>query len=250
MSIENQVKSLTDEIEASFETRKAVVADIAKETRQTLGNFSREHEKMARDLKRSLASNTSNRARQVQNMRARNVKDLQNVTRKLREMAQQIATFLTTAEKERKQEFAALFKEIQGVVEAIEKDTAQALADYKGHAVSMTRDLRASLSSETRERIENVQELLSRFADEHKEMAHALRSELSSFQQQLEQTVTMMMADFSADHQQAHEHWNGLTKVMAAKRAGHQAPAPKAAVSTSTPTDEHKKPRKPLKSER
>jgi len=50
MSIANQIKSLTEDIEASYGTRITAVSDIVKETQQTLGNFSREHRKMADDL--------------------------------------------------------------------------------------------------------------------------------------------------------------------------------------------------------
>src|SRR5579859_382814 len=91
MSISSEVKALTEDIEASYETRIAAVADIVKETHQALGNFHHEHEKMARDLKRSLAA----------------------------------------SEKDRRKEFATLIGEIKDVVAAIEKDTTHTLADFK-----------------------------------------------------------------------------------------------------------------------
>ncbi|HYT42565.1 MAG TPA: hypothetical protein VEP90_09475 [Methylomirabilota bacterium] len=187
MSVSEQIQALTENIEASYGPRIAAVSDIVEETHQTLGNFHREHEKMARDLKRSLASNRSARVSQVQKMRAAHKKEL-------KEIAPKIAELLSAAETERREEFTTLMGEIEAAVAAIEKDTAQTLADFR---------------------------------NDHKEMADSLRSELSSFQRTFRRTVDDMMADFSADHRQAHIHWENLTKEMAAKRAGKLASSPK-----------------------
>jgi len=198
LSISDQIKALTEDIEASYGTRMAEVSDIVKETHQTLGKFNRErtkmasdlkrslasnrreHERMAKDLKRNLASNRSARASQVRKMRAENNKDL-------KENAQKIAKFLSASEKERRKEFAALMGEIKGAVAVIEKDTAQTLADCRS---------------------------------DQKEMAGSLRSELSTFRMNLTEAVDDMMTDFSADHRQARTHWENMARAMAAKRAG------------------------------
>ncbi len=202
MSINHQVKSLTEDIEASYETRIAAVSDLVKETHQTLGNFHREHEKMASDQKRSLASNRSGRARQVQKMRAGNAEDS-------RDTARAFAAFLSASEKERMKGFATLMREIKGAVADIEKDTAKTLADFRS---------------------------------DHQEMASSLRSELSCFQRELSKMVGDMLAGFSADHRQAHTHWEHLNNVMAAKRAGRLigggrnelVPTPKAKMGVNT----------------
>src|SRR6266852_4721774 len=179
MSVSDQIKAFTEDIEASYGTRMAEVADIVKETHQTLGKFNRERTKMATDLRRNLASNRSARTSQVRKMRAENNKDL-------KENAQKIAKFLSASEKERGKEFAALMGEIKGAVAVIEKDTAQTLADFRS---------------------------------DQKEMAGSLRSGLSSFRMNLTEAVDDMMADFSADHRQAHTHWEIMARAMAAKRA-------------------------------
>ncbi len=186
MAISGEVKSLAEDIEASYETRIAAISDLVKETHQTLGNFKREREKIASDLMRSLASNRSDRIRQVQKMRAGNNSDLE-------EVAQTVAEFLVVAEKERRQEFAVLIEEIRSLVRVIEKDTARTLADFR---------------------------------NEHKEMAEALRSELSFFQRELSKEVSELMASFSADHRQAHAEWENITRMMATKRASKQTSSP------------------------
>jgi hypothetical protein len=185
MAISDEIKSLTEDIEASYETRVAAVSDLAEETHQILGNFKQERERMAGDLKRSLASNRSDRIRQVQEMRAGNSRDFEGVT-------QTVAEFLAAAEKERMQAFTPLMEEIRSLVTQIENDTARTLADFRR---------------------------------EHQEMTEVLRRELASFQSDLSREVSAMMTDFSADHRQAHAEWENLTRVMAAKRAKKSVPA-------------------------
>ena len=235
MSIQDQVKSFTEDIEASHETRIAVVADLARETHQMLGNFRRERKKVAGDLRRSLASDRARRTSQVQRMRTRNNKDLKDMSRELKKMVPAVAEFLSAAEKERSKEFAALLKEIKGVVAGIEEDTAKTLADFRSERQEMAKALKASLAGDTRVRVETVHELLSGFAKEHEAMASSLRSELSAFQRNLSQSVDTMLADFSIDHRQSRAHLGHMAKEMAAKRAGKSAPTPAAAIATPAP---------------
>ena len=195
MNIANQVKSLTEDIEASYGTRMAAVSDIVKETRQTLGNFNREHEKMVGDLRRTLASNQSGRASEVRKMRAENVEQL-------KEMAKDLLSFLSSGKSERKEEVGELMKEIRGFIRGMEEESI--------------------------ERADKVTDLLKSFAQEHQERAASLKRELSSFQRHLSSVVEDMRADNSSDHRQARTHWQNLAKVMAAKRAGKSVPSPRA----------------------
>ena len=222
----DQMKSLTEDIEASYETRKAAVSALVKETHQSLGNFHRGREKMTSDLKRSLASNKVRRAKDVQKMRAENSKGL-------KDMSKELTGFLSTAESERRQEFAAWIGEMKDRRAALEKDTAQMLADFRSEHEEIASALKAGLAGETRERIETIHDLMSRFTNERKEQADLLRSELSTFQRSLSQMVGDMMADFSADHRQARAHWDNLSKVMRAKKAGQPVPSAIAEKATS-----------------
>lgn len=195
MPIADQVKLLTEDIETAYGARIAAVSDIVKETRQTLGNFNREHQNMAGDLKRSLAANSSGRANEVHKLRAEN-------TEQLKEMAKDLLSFLSSANSERKDEVVKLMNEIRGFIREVEKGSE--------------------------ERTDKVKDLLSNFSQEHQERAASLRGELSSFQRNLSSVVEDMRAVNSSDHRQARTHWQNLAKVMAAKRAGKSIPSPRA----------------------
>jgi len=221
MPIANQVKSLAEDIEASYGTRMAAVSDIVKETRQTLGNFNREHQKMADDLKSSLSADNRDRVNEVEKIRAENVRDL-------KEMAHKLAEFLSSSEKGRLEVFATLIEDIKVVVEAIEKDTTKTLADFRSSHREMSEAQRAELVRTTKERIGEVSKKLAEFGREHQEMARQLRGELSSFQKKLESIVREMRAPVIADLKEAKRNWQNLSKVMAAKRAGKSIPQPRA----------------------
>ena len=205
MNIANQVKSLTEDIEASYGTRVVAVSDIVKETRQTLGNFNREHQKMASDLRRFLASGEFVR------------KD---------------------SEKERIEGFSTLIGKIKGVVTVNEKDTTKALADFRSSHREMSEAQRAELVRTTKERIGEVSTKLLGFRREHQEMARQLREELFSFQKKLEGIVREIRAPVIADLKEAKRNWQNLAKVMAAKRAGKSVPSPKAKMGVSTAVKE------------
>jgi len=201
MNIANQVKSLTEDIEASYGERIAAVSDVVKETHHTLGSFHRAHQKMAGELKRTLVANSSGRVSEVRKLRAEN-------TKQLKEMAKDLLSFLTSANSERKEGVVKLMKEIRGFIREVEKGSE--------------------------ERADKVKDLLKNFAQEHQERTASLKRELSSFQRHLSSVVENARAANSSDHKQARTHWQNLTKVMVAKRAGKSIPSLRAKMGVPT----------------
>lgn len=61
-----EMKSLTEDIEASYEARKAAISALAQETHHFLGTFQQQHEAMARALKANFVSETEERSAQTQ----------------------------------------------------------------------------------------------------------------------------------------------------------------------------------------
>lgn len=234
MPIASQVKSLTEDIEASYGARVAAVSDIIKETQQNLGSFRHAHQRMASDLRGFLSSDLTGRVTWVQKRRAENVKELKEMAKNLKEMAKNLSEHLSLSEKERVEEATALLRKIKGVVGTIEKDIANTLSDFRSSHKEMAAGLKAALSRETKERINKVKDLQTKFTQEQKERASSLDRELSSFRRNLEKMVEEMRTDFFSDHCQARTHWQNLAKVMAAKRAGKPIPGARAEMGVST----------------
>lgn len=228
MPIASQVKSLAEEIEASYGARVGAVSDIIKETESFLGSSHRAHQKMASQLRDSLSSGNSTRASEVRKMRTNNVKELKETAQSLKEAAQKLGQWLSSSDKERLKEFAHVFGEIKATVGGIEKGTAKLLSDYRGSHKEMAANLRGSLTRGTKDRINQVRNLMSAARDEHKEQTNLLRRNLSSFQRNLAKTVGEMRKDNANDQRSARTHWQNLAKMMTAKRAGKPIPKPQA----------------------
>ncbi|MBU2578177.1 MAG: hypothetical protein ABH867_00915 [Patescibacteria group bacterium] len=148
MSIANQVKSLAEDIEASYGARVAAVSDIVKETRQTLGNFNREHKKMADDLRDSLS----------------------------------------TSERERMKDFATLIADIKAAVESIEKDTTDLLSKFAQEHKEMAQALNSSLDESESTRIAEFKEMLRSIQSRQKEREEETAELLSDYQKDLSET--------------------------------------------------------------
>jgi len=234
MNIANQVKSLTEDIEASYGTRIAAVSDIVKETHQTLGSFHRAHQKMADELRDSLSTSERERMKDFAILigdvkaaveaiekdtaatRAENVRDL-------KEMAQKLAEFLSSSEKGRLEEFTHLFGEIKEAVESIEKDTANMLSKFAQEHKEMAQALSSSLNESESTRIAEFKEMLRSIQSRQKERE--------------EETVELLDA-YQKDLSETRGHWQNLAKVMAAKRAGKSVPSPRAEMGVPTAVKE------------
>lgn len=138
MPISDQVKSLTEDIEACYETRRAAVFEIAKETRQALGKFNKEREQMADDLKLSLVSKKSERASQVRRMRAANRKDLAanqkilkaSLSRETGERIELVRDLLSRLAKEHEAMSASLRSELSSFQKSLNKTVGAMMADF------------------------------------------------------------------------------------------------------------------------
>jgi len=227
MNIANQVKSLTEDIEASYGERMSWLADATKNTHQMMTRIHGENKEAADAVAKLLAHFRGDH----------------------KAMADELRDSLSTSERERMKDFAILIKDVKAAVEAIEKDTAET---------------RAENVREIRERIEEVSKMLSGFRGEHREMAKKLAEFLSSSEKvrmkdfailikdvkaaveaiekdtanmraenvrelkEMAQEVKEFLSEVANDLRQARTHWQNLAKVMAAKRAGKSIPAPRA----------------------
>jgi predicted DNA-binding protein YlxM (UPF0122 family) len=78
------MKSLAQDIEASYGTRRAAVSEIVKETHQTLENFHREREEKARAFRASLSSETRERIEKTQDLLSHFAKEHEEMAGSLR----------------------------------------------------------------------------------------------------------------------------------------------------------------------
>ena len=231
MPIAGQVKSLTEDIEASYGARVAAVSDIVKETHQTLGSFHRAHQKMAGDLRDSLSTSERERmkdfailirdvkaavkaiGKDTAETRTKNVKDL-------KEMAHKLAEFLSSSEKERTQEFSAFFGDIKGVVGAISKDTAKTLSDFRNDHKAMAGDLAAFLDKSESTRLSEFKEMLSSIQTRQREREKEVASLIKKFEEELSEMATELKTFLSdSETRRLEEFRSTLSAIKSKQRA-------------------------------
>lgn len=180
MSIAQDMKNITEDIEVSYGARMAAVGDLIKETHGTLSGFRKDRNKMATDLWYWLSSDRANRAKSVKEM-------MGEIRSDLKEMAKVLEEFLARSEGQRKEEYKALLAEIRRLQKA---------------------------------RNEELFAFLASFRESHKEMAVRMRKELTSSRRELVKVVSEMLGTFEGDQKLARSYWQNLAKVMAARRGG------------------------------
>ena len=135
MSIASQVKSLTEDIEVSYGTRVAAVDDIVKDTRRTLGSFHREHQKMADDLRQSLAASSSARAGAVGELMTEIRGFIRGIEADSQERADEVKHMLTSFAKEHQDRTVRLKRELssfqRNLSSAVTAMTAKFSADHR-----------------------------------------------------------------------------------------------------------------------
>ena len=82
MPISDEIKALTKDIQAAHKMRTAAVADIRKETHQTLEDFKDDHARTTSDLRQSLAFDRRERIRKASDLRHFLSSERQERTRK------------------------------------------------------------------------------------------------------------------------------------------------------------------------
>ncbi len=214
MPISDEVKDLTKNIQAAHEMRTAAVADIRKETHQTLEDFKEKRKRMASDLRQSLASDREERTRIANDLRQSLASEKQERASQVkrtgtrnnhefRKMGRNTDEFLSTAERGRKETFATLKGEIKEELTAIAQDVAQTLADYREDRQEMAASLKEELA-------EHQRKLRSTVAD--------LRSDIAIEQKNRRTSVEHLLADSAADHRQAHANWESLAKARSSRQ--------------------------------
>lgn len=224
MSIAQDMKRITEDIEVSYGERAAFLTDLFKETGDDLKTFRRDHQKMATDLGDFLTLNREAREKLVIALRRKNKKELF-------EMAEKLANLLKESRKTTKKATSTLedqireyLKVVKNYISSMETEVNTLLIDFHQEHQKMAKKTREKLSSAKRQRLEEVKEMLSVFAAENEARSRQLKQQLSSFQKELKKAVEGMRTATVSDLGEARKNWQNLAKIMASKRTGKRVP--------------------------
>jgi len=158
MSIPEDLNMLAEDIISFRRERKQYVKKLADDVAEMLTTYDKEMEALAKDLKEFLSKSETARKESFKEMITTiqvKIEDIRKETANLRtrfvkeheEMAADLKKFLSKSETARKEEFAAMWKDVTDRVQAIREET---------------KDLVAHLRKENEELASEVKELLAK----------------------------------------------------------------------------------------
>jgi len=224
MGIADDIKTLGEDIVASYDTRVKAIGVLAKDTHQMLKGFQAEHKEMSGKLKEDLAKGEKDRFASFKAMMA-----------EIKKFVSDIVVDGT----------AKLMKQIQKE----QKDRNEAVADLlekfnKDHE-AMAAELRKSLAKGETDRLEDFKEMMKSIqkyvADVVKETKRLIK-EIQARQDERNKEVLDVLEAFKAEREKMAANWQALVATMEKRRGGR--PVVSAGTEVKTVEEAVKKPRK------
>ena len=216
MGIAEDMKTLTEEIVSSYESRISTVDMIIDNTCHLLDDFKTKRNEISSQLKETLANGESLRKKDFDNMmkdilshqdeREKEVRDLlKTFFEEQKEIAKTIKKNLAEGEKVRTNDFKKMLQDIQARQKTRENEVSVMLKEFQTEYEELAESLRSLLNKGEAIRIKDFKEMLKN---------------IRTRQMEREKEVRERLYEFRKERQDMASQWNKLTVVMAQKRAG------------------------------
>ena len=214
MGIAQEMKSLTENIVSSYESRVSEIADIVNSTYKILEEFKDKREKMGLELKEQLARSESLRRKDFdimmkeiiadQDQREKEVKQkLEEYIKEQKELAAALKQVLAKGESVRLDEVKVLMEEIRKKQSEREIETKKMLQNFHKEQEELSSALKEMLAKGETLRIKDFKQTIKAIKTRQKER---------------EKEVGEMLGEYKADHEKAAFAWQGLASAMVKKR--------------------------------
>ncbi len=149
MGIASDIKTLGEDIVASYDSRVKAIGTLVKDTHQMLKGFDAEHKEMADKLEADLAKGEEDR-----------IKDFKPMMAGIQKEIKEIETYV-----------AKKLKEFHGAHADMSEELKKELAKYVDDMVKATKKLMADIQARQKERNTEVADLLEAYKTEREKMA-------------------------------------------------------------------------------
>ena len=149
MGIASDIKTLGEDIVASYDTRVKAIGTLVKDTHQMLKGFDAEHKEMSEKLEADLAKGEEDR-----------IKDFKPMMAGIRKEIKEIETYV-----------AKKLKEFHGAHADMSEELKKELAKYVDDMVKATKKLMSDIQARQKERNTEVADLLEAYKTEREKMA-------------------------------------------------------------------------------
>jgi len=208
MGIASDIKTLGEDIVASYDMRVKAIGTLVRDTHQMLKGFDAEH----------------------------------------KEVSDKLRADLTKGEADRLKDFKALMSEIKKFVDGVVKETAALLKKLQEEHKDMADELENSLAKGETERLRDFKALKSeieKYVDDVIKTTKKLMDEIQKRQKERNTEVADLLEDYKSERERMAANWQALTAAMARKRGGR--PVVSAGTKVETVEDAVKEPKKKSK---
>lgn len=214
MSIAEDIKTLGEEIVASYDSRVKAMGTLVKDTHQMLKGFNAEHEKMAVNLKADLAKGEEDRLKGFGALMSETQKFVSNLTKEVsamikrfekehKDMADKQKESLKKGEADRLKDFKDMMGNIQKGIEDIETYVKSKLKEFSDAHVDMSEVLKKDLA---------------KYVDDMVDATKKLMGEIQARQKERNAGVADLLEAFKTEREKMAANWQAMVATMAKKR--------------------------------
>ena len=222
MSIAAEMKSLTADIIASYNTRGKAIGTIVKDTSDLLKAFNTDRSKMAAEQAKSLADFVADLAKNVDNMlkgfatdhKKMSAKQAEDLAYFMKDLTKNVGNMIKNFQKEHKENAAALKANAAALKASLEKGEADRLKDFNAMMGNIQKEV---------EEIENyIAKKLKEFSDSHADMSKELMRDLAKYVSGIVNETKKLLSGYADEKEKMAANWKSLVATMAKKRGDQQ----------------------------
>ena len=199
MGIADDIKTLGEDIVASYDLRVKSIGELVKDTHNMLKEFQSEHNKMATDLRKSLEQGEGDRLKDFNSM-------MGDVKKFVSDMVEGTAN---------------LMNQIRGEQKDRNKAVADLLEKFAKDHEAMANELRGTLAEGEAVRLEDFKTMISgiqKYVDDVVKETKRLISEIQARQDERNKEVLDLLQEFKTEREKMAANWQTLTAAMAKRR--------------------------------
>ncbi|MDP8299120.1 MAG: hypothetical protein P9L88_04380 [Candidatus Tantalella remota] len=224
MGIAGEIKTLGEDIIASYDMRVKAIGELVTDTHKMLKDFGAEHKEMSVKLKAGLAEGEEIRLKDFKAMMVDIQKFVSGITREATDMikrfqkehkamADVLAGDLAKGEEDRLKVFKSMMSSIQKEVRQIETYVKKKLKEFDDAHDEMSVELK---------------KMLANYVDDMVKATKKLMSDIQARQKERNTEVADLLKGYQDEREKMAANWEALTVAIARKRGG------KPVVSTGT----------------
>jgi len=216
MGIASEIKTLGEDIVASYDGRIKAIGVLVKDTHQMLKGFQTEHKEMSGKLKADLAKGEKERLAGFRVMMAEIQKFVSGVATEVsamikrfraehKAMADALRESLEKGEEGRIKDFKPMMAHIRKEIKAIETYVKNKLKEFD--------DAHADMSEE-------LKKMLAKYVDDMVKATRKLMSDIQARQKERNTEVADLLEAYNAEREKMAANWQALVATMEKRRGG------------------------------